>query len=43
MERVMVAWMNQAGVPLGIEKWTNLKSIEKMESVASSDCFYIGG
>lgn len=28
----MVAWMNQAGVPVGIEKWTDLKSIKKIVS-----------
>lgn len=33
--------MNQAGVPMGIEKWTDLKSIGKIESVASSDYFNV--
>lgn len=35
--------MNKAGVPVGIEKRTDLKSIEKIESIASSDYFYVVG
>lgn len=32
-----------AGAPMGINKWTYLKSIRKIESVASSDCFNVVG
>lgn len=40
---MMVAWMKQAGALVGIETWINLKSIKKMESIASSDCFQVVG
>ena len=33
--------LNQAGVPIRREKWTDLKSIEKIDSVAFSDCFNV--
>ena len=33
--------LNQASVPMRREKWTDLKSIEKTESVALSDCFHV--
>lgn len=33
--------LNQAGVPMRREKWTDLKSIEKIDSVAFSDCFNV--
>lgn len=32
-----------AGAPMGIKKWTDLKSIKKIESVASGDCFIVVG
>ena len=33
--------LNQAGVPMRREKWTDSKSVEKIESVAFSDCFHV--
>lgn len=33
--------MNQGRMPTGMEKWIDLKSIKKIESVASSDCFNV--
>lgn len=35
--KAMVTWMNQAGIT--VQKWTDLKSIKKIESVTYSHCF----